>query len=195
MFLKSLANPILGVSSADPSTIMTNYSNVTNTNSLSSTDFSTPVSLVGYYLRQDYARNDGTYVCRMKAAYMTTPISSSYNVSTSDSPLVLNMTFVQDMGVPFNITVMDASINTVFSTSGTWYSIDYINFDAEGYILVTFDPLGTRSTTERYYFYELNFKVCLQTFFSCISIAFEFSLTYFIFKWLSGFIHYLKSYS
>jgi hypothetical protein len=162
MFLTSFAKLILGVSSADPSTIMTNYSNVTNTNSLSNMLFSTPASLIGYYLRQDYVRNDGTNVCRLRAAYITTSINSLYTLNVSDSPLVLNMTFVQDMGSPFNITVMDASTNTIFSTSGTWYSIDYTNFDAYGYILVTVDPMGTRTATQRVDLYQLNFKVCFK---------------------------------
>ena len=150
----------LGVAPATVSTILTDYSNVTNSNSLSAIDFSTPASLVGYYLRQDYIRTDGTYTCRLRAAYMTTSVNSNYDLDASDPPLVLNMTFVQDAGAPFNVTVMDASTNTVFSTTGTWYSINYTNFDANGCILVTFDPLGTRPTTQRLEVYQFNFKVC-----------------------------------
>jgi hypothetical protein len=125
-------------------------------------EFSTPANLDGYYLAQDYMGSDGTYSCHLKAAYMTTVVNSAYILYPDDAPLLLNMTFIQDQGIPFNISIIDVVTTLSFSTSGTWYSADYTNLDANGYILITFDPQGTRTVSSIEELFQLNFKVFLE---------------------------------
>lgn len=94
-----------------------------------------------------------------QSPYITTAVSTSYTMFVTDPALVFNLTFTQIQGVPYNFTVQYTN-GTTFAP-GSWFTIDYTNFDASKYAIVTFNPQLQSAYYDAENIYQLNFKVQL----------------------------------
>jgi hypothetical protein len=136
------------------------------TNTPATSDLSNMVSvdfLAGtpFYIMPNSQNNSVTPIeaCKHREAYMNSSYSPTYTRYVSEGQQDWTMEFEQQQGVPFNVTLFDE--NSVAFSPGSWFVVDYVNFDINQTMSISWKLQEIPTFYELSLLYQLKIKVRL----------------------------------
>ena len=90
---------------------------------------------------------------------MNSSYNPTYTYYVSDGQQDWTMEFEQQQGVPFNVTLFDE--NSVAFSPGSWFVVDYVNFDINQTMLISWKLQEIPTFYELSLLYQLKIKVRL----------------------------------